>query len=73
MSRLANDPSMLQPLLKIMRSQVVRQDATGAFPMDVGSLWSQYPTRIISSYDAKSVVEYLPVLASRLEATGQGH
>jgi hypothetical protein len=70
-SRLAHDPQMLQPLVKIIRSQIVRQDSTGAFPMDVGTLWSQYPTQIISSYDAKSVVQDLPVLSARLAATSQ--
>lgn len=70
-SRLAHDPTMLQPLLKIVRSQVIRQDSSGAFPMDVGSLWSQYPTQIISSYDAESVAACFPVLAARLAATGQ--
>jgi hypothetical protein len=40
-------------------------------PMNVGSLWSQYPTQIISSYDAKSVVQDLPVLSARLAATRQ--
>lgn len=68
-SRLANDPSMLKSLVVMIRSQVVRQNAEGAFPIEAGSLWSQYPTQILSSYDAESVVACLPVLSARLAAT----
>jgi hypothetical protein len=65
-SRMANDASLLKPLADAVRRQLVRQDASGAFPMDVGALWSQYPTQVISYYDAKAVVAYLPVLGARL-------
>ena len=65
-SRLANDPSMIKPLAEAVRRQLIRQDANGAFPMDIGSLWSQYPTQVISYYDPKAVVAYLPVLGARL-------
>ncbi|HUS05746.1 MAG TPA: hypothetical protein VMZ52_05605, partial [Bryobacteraceae bacterium] len=60
-SRLAKDPSLIPLLASAIRSQMSRQDAEGAFPMDVGALWSQYPTSVISYYDPKSVVAYLPV------------
>lgn len=70
-SRLADHPAMWKPLLEIIRSPTIRQDAPGAIPMDAGSLWSQYSTQIINSYDAKSMVAYTPVLSARLAATGR--
>lgn len=74
-SRLANDPTLIRPLLKIVEEQLARQTADGLFPMELGALWSQYPTRVISYYDPKAVVAYIPVLAARLRAldsAGQG-
>jgi hypothetical protein len=65
-STLAGDPSMIKPLADAVRRQLVRQDPNGAFPMDIGTLWSQYPTQVISYYDPKAVVAYLPVLGARL-------
>jgi hypothetical protein len=67
-SRLANDPSLIPPLVASIRKELVRQDSSGAFPMNVGSLWSQYPTRVISYYDPKAITAYLPVLGARLTA-----
>ena len=67
LSRLTGDSSLLPQLTAVVRREVAKQDQDGTFPMQLGSLWSQYPTRVISYYDAKSVVAYLPVLGSRLK------
>ena len=66
LARLSGDSSLLPRLAGVVRREVARQEPDGTFPMELGSLWSQYPTRVISYYDAKSVVAYLPVLGSRL-------
>lgn len=68
-SQMANNPALIAPLAKIVREQLARQNANGVFPMDTGTLWSQYPTQVISYYDPKAVVAYLPVLGARLAAT----
>jgi len=67
-SRLAGDDSLLKPLLEKVREQMARQALDGSFPMEMGSLWSQYPHTVISYYDPKSVVAYIPVLSARLAA-----
>ncbi len=68
-SRMSNNPALIAPLAKIVREQLARQNANGVFPMDLGTLWSQYPTQVISYYDPKAVVAYLPVLGARLAAS----
>jgi len=65
-SRIAKDPKMIAPLLAKAKEQLARQAPDGTFPMEMGSLWSQYPNRTISYYDPKAVAAYLPVLAARL-------
>lgn len=72
LSRLANDNTLLKPLLAKVREQMARQAQDGSFPMSMGSLWSQYPNTVVSYYDPKSVVAYVPVLAARLAALA-GH
>ncbi len=67
-SRLAGDPTLLKPLLGKVREQMARQALDGSFPMEMGSLWSQYPHTVVSYYDPKSVVAYIPVLEARLAA-----
>lgn len=67
-SRLAKDPTLLKPLLAKVREQMARQALDGSFPMEMGSLWSQYPHAVVSYYDPKSVVAYIPVLEARLAA-----
>jgi hypothetical protein len=70
LTRLSGDTSGLKPLRDIIVKELARQNADGAFPMNVGSLWSQYPTQVISYYDPKSIVAYLPVLSARMAAAG---
>ncbi|MEO7650214.1 MAG: hypothetical protein ABIZ80_07080 [Bryobacteraceae bacterium] len=66
LARVTGDASLLPGLGAVVRRELAKQEPDGTFPMQLGTLWSQYPTRVISYYDAKSVVAYLPVLGSRL-------
>jgi len=60
---------LLEELYGIVRQDVACQREDGAFVIDHG-MESGKPTRWISFYDAKSMVAYLPVLASRMRAVG---
>jgi hypothetical protein len=66
LAQLTGDTKMLERLVPIVRREAARQQPDGTFPMELGALWSQYPSRVISYYDPKSVVAYLPVLGARL-------
>jgi hypothetical protein len=72
LARLTGDGSLLPAMTRLVRQEVARQHPDGSFPFDLGVLWSQYPTRVVSYYDAKSVVAYLPALAARLAAMPGG-
>jgi hypothetical protein len=68
LARLTGDTEILMRLVRVVRREAARQEPDGTFPMELGALWSQYPSRVISYYDPKSVVAYLPVLGARLAA-----